>query len=379
MEPQSCFEVMLALLRAGLWERELDDLSPYPLTAAQWWDVYHASVRQAVAALVCRGLHYLPAPLLPPDALMAHWVAKTDRTVRQNRQANAAVCRLVRLMRHEGLRPVLLKGQGVAALYERPLLRECGDIDLWFPSAREARAASALMRRAGCRTEGLPDGSCGYSWQGQEIEHHTRLFDLSDPMLRRRLASLTRQYGFAGLTLRGERPETDGGGEAQTTVTVPSPMLNLMLLNAHILKHLMGRGIGLRQFCDMARAYHALRGSYQPDRLAEAYRRTGLLRWSLQLHAFLATHIGLPDADLPLAAAGASVSPRLLHIVRDGGDFGRYATAGGRAATAMGRKAQTLLAFWQRRGFSATYAPKEAIWTAARLIIGNITDYKDKT
>lgn len=377
MESSLCYKAMLSLLRAGLWEREPDDLSPFPLTVAQWWDVYHTSVRQAVAALVCRGLHYLPTPLLPPDVLMAHWVAKTDRIVRQNRQANTVICRLMQLMRLNGLRPVLLKGQGVAALYERPLLRECGDIDLWFPSAGEAQAAACLMRKAGCRIERLSDGSCGYSWQGQEIEHHTRLFDLCNPLLKYRLASLTRQYGFAGLALCGGPSATGGASESQTTVTVPSPMLNLLLLNAHILKHLMGRGIGLRQFCDMARAYHALRGSYQPDELMAVYRRTGLLKWSGQLHAFLGAELGLQATDIPFADDDTTVSPRLLHIV-EGGDFGHHATTRSHASvTIWGHKMQTLLAFWQHRAFSATYAPKEALWTSARLIIGNITNYKE--
>ena len=46
---------MFSLLRAGLWEREPDDLSPFPLTDAQWWDVYRMAVRQTVTGIVCRG------------------------------------------------------------------------------------------------------------------------------------------------------------------------------------------------------------------------------------------------------------------------------------------------------------------------------------
>ena len=42
-------KALFSLLRAGLWEREADDLSPFPLTDAQWWEVYRMSVRQTVA------------------------------------------------------------------------------------------------------------------------------------------------------------------------------------------------------------------------------------------------------------------------------------------------------------------------------------------
>ena len=45
-------KALFSLLRAGLWEREADDLSPFPLTDAQWWEVYRMSVRQTVAGKV---------------------------------------------------------------------------------------------------------------------------------------------------------------------------------------------------------------------------------------------------------------------------------------------------------------------------------------
>ena len=141
-------KALFSLLRAGLWEREPDDLSPFPLTDAQWWEVYRMSVRQTVAGIVFRGLHHLPEEYLPADALMIHWVAKADRIERKNRRMDAALRLLLQRMGREGLHPLLLKGQGVAALYEHPLLRECGDIDLCFPSEKEEREAAELVRRA---------------------------------------------------------------------------------------------------------------------------------------------------------------------------------------------------------------------------------------
>ena len=116
-------KALFSLLRAGLWEREPDDLSPFPLTDAQWWEVYRMSVRQTVAGIVFRGLHHLPEEYLPADALMIHWVAKADRIERKNRRMDAALRLLLQRMGREGLHPLLLKGQGVAALYEHPLLR----------------------------------------------------------------------------------------------------------------------------------------------------------------------------------------------------------------------------------------------------------------
>lgn len=355
-------KALFSLLRAGLWEREADDLSPFPLTDAQWWEVYRMSVRQTVAGIVFRGLHHLPEEYLPADALMIHWVAKADRIERKNRRMDAALRLLLQLLGREGLHPVLLKGQGVAALYEPPLLRECGDIDLCFPSEKEEREAAELVRRAGCRTERHPDGSVCYSWQGVEVEHHTRLFDLHNPLLRGYLSSLVGRHGF-----------TDIRTEDGATLPVPAPLPDLLLLNAHLLKHIMGHGVGLRQFCDMARAYHALHGSYSPVELEAAYRRTGLLRWSAQLHTFLTEHLGLPRDVLPYAGTDARTSPRLLHIVLEGGNFGQYGKTRAKASRAgWERKLHTFLSFWRHRDFSGAYAREEAFWTSIRLITGNL-------
>lgn len=385
-------KALFCLLRAGLWEREPDDLSLFPLTDAEWWEVYRLAVRQTVAGIAYRGLHHLPEALLPGDELMMHWVAKADRIERANRQMNAVLCQLLQLMNRNDLHPVLLKGQGVAAFYEQPLLRECGDIDLYFPREGEERKATELMRQAGCLPEAQPDGSRSYTWQGVEIEHHTRLFDLYNPLLKGYLAALTGKHGFANQPLSSHPVETtedamnahlpETGDEAATgkrpeataaTLFVPSPLLNLLLLNAHLMKHLAGHGIGLRQFCDMARAYHALRGSYSPAELESAYRRTGLFKWSVQLHTLLTEHLGLRYAALPYPGTDACTSPELLHIVLEGGNFGQYGeTKGGNAQAGWMRKWRTFCSFWKRRGFSLGYSRGETFWISMRLIVGNL-------
>lgn len=350
-------KALFCLLRAGLWDAAPADLSPFPLTDTQWWSVYRMAVRQTVTGIACRGLHYLPDHLLPADALMIRWVAETDRIERRNITMNHAVQQLAHMMAAHGLHPVVLKGQGVAALYEQPLLRECGDIDLYFPTGQEERRAAEIMQKAGCHIGRQPDGSCCYLWQGFEVEHHTRLFDIYNPLLKGYLAALAVEHGFT----------------ARQGIAVPAPLAELLMLSAHLLKHLMGHGVGLRQFCDMARAYHTLRGSYSTERLEAAHKKTGLYKWSLQLHTFLTAHLGLPQSDLPYTGSGAPAVPMLMNIVLEGGNFGQYGSTKGKPAQpGWERKLHTFLAFWKRRDFSGAVAPKEAFWTSVRLIAGNI-------
>ena len=93
------------------------------------------------------------------------------------------------------IRVVLQKGQGVALLYEKPALRQCGDIDFYFLSETESQAAARLMQQKGCRLHTAPDGSVCYRWQGIEIEHHPALLDLQNPHLRGYLQELIAEKG----------------------------------------------------------------------------------------------------------------------------------------------------------------------------------------
>lgn len=154
---------------------------------------------------------------------------------------------------------------------------------------------------------------------------------------------------------------------------MPSPLLNLLLLNTHLLKHIIGHGVGLRQFCDMARAYHNLQGCYAPEELEAVYKRTGLMKWSVQLHTFLTEHLGLHRAELPFMDMDVCTSPELLHIVLEGGNFGQYGDTKGKASQARWeRKLRTFFSFWKHRDFSNAYARKEAFWTSIKLMIGNL-------
>lgn len=381
--------VLLALVRAGLWERPADLGDMLPLTRQEWRCVWQMARCQTVAGLVYRGLANLPAPLLPPDELLFRWVAEADRIERAGNHHNRCVAELTEMFLSQGVRPVLLKGQGVACLYEYPLLREAGDIDLCFLTPQERAEAADILRAQGVSLQSAPDGSLSYMWRGVEVEHHAATTCLCAPKAKRYLHSLENECDFIHLPL---------GGNREQTVIVPSPMLTLVILNAHILHHAIGRGVGLRQLCDMARAYHSLMGRVDADSLIHAYEHLGLMRWSRLLHSFLVLYLGLNPSCLPMAGgdgaqSGALESPEaLLKIVLGGGNFGKHRActsahaaslrdgdgetdaeealpAGGAASPWMG-KLNTAAAFVMRLPFSLKYAARETLFTMGSLARG---------
>ena len=422
----------LSLLRAGLWSRDPLEEGFSRLGAEEWDEVFRMSGRQTVTGIVFDGICRLPEGLQPSGVSFARWVVAVDAMERRNATMNAALKDLVKLFVDSGLDPVLQKGQGIARLYPEPSHRECGDIDLYFSLrslsqskgpermvtstgsvtgmkdpertvtstgsvtgvkneegngrgglvslSNHSDRALELIEAKGIKVSRMPDGSHSYEWKGIEVEHHPAIVDLNGPFLKRWIRTLTDDPGTK------PSPLADG-------LLEPSTELNALLLNAHILKHAMGKGIGLRQMCDLAMVYHRMsesRGRQETgERIYCLYRRAWLQKWSRLLHSFLVDVIGLPEEELPYPERIVSVRP-LLHIVEDGGNFGQYRSArfdrfvslsnhSGRSASVpepvKGQtrgKLATAGMFVRRAGFSLRFAPNEAFWTVVNLALGQL-------
>lgn len=354
---------LLVLLRAGLWEREPDDISCFRSPSFSWESLFRLARQQTVTGLVFNGLQYLPDSLLPPEPMLIRWAAESDAIERRNIHMNKCLDELYSFFRKRGLNPILQKGQGTARFYERPLLRECGDIDFYFNNVRAWDFAHTYIRRLKINVRRQPDRSLFYSWRGVTVEHHKRLFDVYNPFLQDFLNRLEHENGCQGVRLS---PDFD------VDVTVPSPFSELLLLNLHILKHSLGRGIGLRQLCDMARACYKLHDVIDSDKMKSVSVRLGLHRWNPLLHAFLVECLGLPVGCLPYSDVAPAARP-LSDIVWRGGNFGQH--YGGQDVVGVAgirRKLATARSFGRNVRFSLYYAPKDAFWLMGNLLKGQI-------
>lgn len=357
------YEVLLILLRAGLWERQPEATACFPLTDDVWERVFLLARQQTVAGLVFRGVQLLPKELLPPEKLQMRWIVMVDALERKNREMNKVLVDLCAYLAEAGVYPVVQKGQGVAQLYEKPLLRECGDIDLFFPSSKAAAAALQCIRICGIKPEKRADGSYWYKWKDVVVEHHVRLLDLHNPFQQHVAQDLINRYGFCHTAL-----DTVPGH----SITVPSPFLNLLLQNLHVMKHALGWGIGLRQLCDMARTCYVFRGKIDEAELRTVCRKLGVEKWTALLHAFLTEFLGLPDECLPYPIKAETAQP-LLEIICRGGNFGQFVPERTDGTVSLrGNKWHTARAFWKNVCFSRKYAPKEAFWMVANLVKGRL-------
>lgn len=353
---------LMLLLRAGLWERPIETVAPFPLTETEWEEVLEMARRQTVAGIVAKGLEYLPETHLPPVGQMARWALVVDGVERRNERMNQALESIYRGVQSCGFTALLLKGQGVAAYYASPTLRDCGDIDLYFPSEEEHRRFAKLLQSKGVKVRIESDRSFCYTWKGVVVEQHPEMLDVQAPAALRFLKGMETGRDVDEFSLNG-----------RLKVKRPVPVLQLLLQSSHILKHLLGRGVGLRQFCDLARSYAVLDGQIDGEQYRMACRSLGLLKWNELLHAFLVEELGLPEECLPYPRnRKEKVKALKARVMRDG-NFGQY--AGGMTSlqvTGWKRKWITCSCFLKNAAFALRYAPAEAMWTVFGLFRGAV-------
>lgn len=348
------FHALLALLQAGLWGRfDQASASAFPLSAGEWERVFTLARQQTVTGIAFRGLDFLPEEAAPPMGVAAKWMAYVDRIEQNNRAMNRTLAKLYGHFASTGTEAVLQKGQGIAAMYPEPLLRECGDIDLYFPG--HDGVSDPLAGMPGAVRKRQPDDSWSYVIDGIVVEHHSDLVDIQSPRAKRYVKRLIEEKGFEKVVV-GEGVE----------VLVPAPEVNLLLLSSHILKHSFGVGIGLRQFCDYAVALRYYQGRVNPQEMREIWRKTGLEKWEDLLENFLKRFLACHSESFDRKKTGV-----LLDIVLKGGNFGVYSEDCENTSRARwARKVHTFKSLAGNVGFAFRYAPREWLWTLKQLLGG---------
>ena len=76
-------DVFFALMRAGLWEKEIRLL---PYQDIQWQNVYRLAAEQSVLGLVLAGLEH--SDLKPPQKLLLQWIGEVQIIEKQNKDMN---------------------------------------------------------------------------------------------------------------------------------------------------------------------------------------------------------------------------------------------------------------------------------------------------
>lgn len=303
-----------ALLRAGLWEKEVQLL---PFGEVDYSTVLRLAEEQSVVGLVAAGLEHVVDVKLPKEDML-QFVGHTLQLEQRNTAMNCFIGVIVDKMRKAGIYTLLVKGQGIAQCYERPLWRACGDVDLLLSDENYEKAKRFLTPLASSvETEAFREKHFAMTINSWLVELHG---SLRSDCLRKMDRGIDRiQYDiFCGGNVRSWM-------NGNTLVFLPSADNDVLLVFTHILKHYFRSGIGLRQVCDWCRLLWFFRNSIKMNELESHIRALGIMtEW--KVFASLAVNtLGMPEEAMPLYENNEKWRKKadkvLLRIMADG-NFG---------------------------------------------------------
>jgi hypothetical protein len=331
----------LTLLRAGLWGGR-PNADGFPASQTDWQEIFLLAGRQSVEGLVYDGIAALPANVQPDAGLLRQWYMRVVMIEQGNMLLDSVLSELYTLYRDAGLRPVLLKGQGVARCYLNPLRRQGGDIDLYvgWRDFRKANEIALAAARAASENKGNKEGGGGrdarlkispkhgqLQYRGVTVENHRIVSALRDRRSRRWFSGMVAAHLDSG---EPNRRLHIGGCE----IPLPPAEFDAVFLLLHLFQHFVLEGVGLRQVCDWARLLHVYRHELDHDRLRRDIAALGLERaWAVFGHIAVAD-LGLPRDEFPFFDERAEAPARqTLAMIFKEGNFGFF---NGRRSTRPG-------------------------------------------
>ena len=170
------------------------------------------------------------------------WMGKAQQIRRQNMKVNAVAGKLFSMLREDGLRCCILKGQGNALMYPNPYSRTSGDIDVWIDASRER-----IMEYAQKKFELGDDIRLQHletSLDGVPVELHFFPCSMNNPIYHARLQKWFRRN--ADLQCSHIVGLPDGAGD----IAIPTTAFNVIYQLTHLYHHFFDEGIGMRQIID---------------------------------------------------------------------------------------------------------------------------------
>ena len=281
--------VFYTLVRAGLWGKNAL-LSQFG--HIDYDEIYKLSEEQSVVGLVAAGIEHVKDVKIPQQVALT-FIGSTLQLEQHNLAMNDFIAKLIRILRKEDIYALLVKGQGIARCYERPLWRACGDVDLLFSDSNYEKAKQLLLPIASSvdieEKYGKHIGLTINSW-AVEI-HGTQHCELSLRM--DNVIDKVQEDIFCGGSVRS----WDCNG---ITIFLPAPDNDVIFIFTHFLKHFFKEGVGLRQICDWCRLIWTYRESLNDNILKSRIRKMGLMSEWKAFATFAVEYLGMPSEKMPL-------------------------------------------------------------------------------
>ena len=327
------------------------------IAGMDWQELYSFASKQALLGLCFDGIERLgkenPEELrLNPIGreLLMTWMGKAQQIRRQNRKVNAVASKLYSMLRGDGLRCCILKGQGNALMYPNPYSRTPGDVDVWIDASRER-----IMEYTQKKFELGDDIRLQHletSLDGVPVELHFFPCSMNNPIYHARLQKWFRRN--ADLQCSHIVGLPDGAGD----IAIPTSAFNVVYQLCHLYHHFFDEGIGMRQIIDYYYVVNNDELLVIRDTLQRELKHLGLWKFAGAVMYVLHEALGLSEEKM-IAPMDEKRGKLLLAEILNGGNFGQHFTKYGHF-TQQGMAKKYFLKIWRNMHF-VRYYPAEAL------------------
>lgn len=330
-------KVFLTLLRAGLWEN-CDEFQVFQDSQARmsdqrssagskfqgsidWGKVYQLAAEQSVVGIVLAGIERLKNAnysLNLNQGQLLQWIGEVQLLEQHNKEMNQFISELIEKMRKSDIYTLLVKGQGIAQCYERPLWRTCGDVDLFLSDSNYEKAKIFLSQLASSvETEYDYKKHLGMTIDQWVVELHGSLRCGLSVRMDKAIDRIQDDVFFGG----NVRSWSNG----KTQVFLPGVDCDVLFVFTHFIKHFYTGGLGLRQICDWCRLLWTYRDSLDIPLLESRIRKIGLMSEWKAFCAFAVDYLGMPVEAMPLYSSDKKWSKKadkICSFIMEVGNFG---------------------------------------------------------
>ena len=327
------------------------------IAGMNWQELYSFASKQAILGLCFDGIERLGEEyreelrLNPIEReLLMTWMGKAHQISRQNRKVNAVAGKLFSMLKKDGLRCCVLKGQGNALMYPNPYSRTPGDVDVWIHASRER-----IMEYASKKFELGDDIRLQHletSLDGVPVELHFFPCSMNNPLYHARLQKWFRRN--ADLQCSHIVGLPDGAGD----IAIPTSAFNVVYQLCHLYHHFFDEGIGMRQIIDYYYVVNNDELLVIRDTLQRELKHLGLWKFAGAVMFVLHEVLGLPEEKM-IAPMDEKRGKLLLAEILNGGNFGKHFTKYGHF-TQQGMAKKYFLKIWRNMHF-VRYYPAEAL------------------
>lgn len=271
-------------------------------TPQVWGRMFDMARHQTMLAILYEGILRLPEHQLPPADLLAKWKELTELTADIYRCHQEHIEQLEPILEQMGLRGCILKGTGLSRLYPIPERRLCGDIDLWVEGTTK-NTVRAFEKAGYPLHDIIYQEAKADMFDDTELEIHFHPCKMNNPFRNARLQKFFR-----------DNAPFDG------TLSYPDSRFNAVFCIAHMYRHYLVGGIGMRQMLDY---YYVLRDLRPQDRAQalDTVKRLGMKRFAAAVMCAVQFNFGLEDEYL-LCPPDKKLGGRLVNDIISMGNFG---------------------------------------------------------